>query len=326
MNSNGESNHDEDTENTQILRALEVVHNPRSSNTLRQEASQYLEKIRSDDEAPYHGFGLASSKDQSAIVRHYGLSLIDYAIRYRWSDYTPEQSTALRGWILSLAHGTTDQDPAFITNKIAEGWVEMAKRSWALDWMDMDELLVQLWSGTIAQKAIVLTILEALSEEVFGIEDSIAALRGSDLNRACVDIFTPTNVMSEHFPNRETTANVRFEDEGWVSRMAYVLGSCVNDGKILGEWQGIVLKILSTLKSVITWIIPSALVVTNTLPRICSCLAVNEISVQLVRSSDKGESRLETDKLPGCYGNAVQPLLSIEVLARRFQESSHPYV
>ena len=287
MNGNAASNHNGDGKNTQILRALEVVHDPRSTNDLRQDASRYLEDVKSNDEAPFHGFGLASSKEQPPIVRHYGLSLIDYALRYKWSEYTPEQSKALRNWILSLAHGTAQEDPPFITNKIAEIWVEMAKRSWALDWMDMDELLVQLWSGSIAQKALVLTILEALSEEVFGIEDTVAALRGSDLNRACVEIFTPSRVMTEHFPNRETTLNVRYGDEGWIARLADVLDSCVSDGKILGEWQSIVMKILLTLKSVINWIIPNAIIVTNTLPKLCSCLAVNEITVQLVSEHEQ---------------------------------------
>ena len=279
----------EDDRKTQILRALEVVHDPRSTNSLRQDASRYLEDVRSDEGAPYYGFGLASSKDQAPIVRHFGLSLIDHAIRYKWADYTSEQSKALRNWLLSLAQSTVEEDPAFITNKIVEIWVEMAKRSWALDWMDMDELLVQLWSGPIAQKALVLTILEALSEEIFGMEDTVAALRGSDLNKACVEIFTPARVMTEHFPNRETTLNVRHGDEGWISRMSYVLSSCVSDGKILAEWKGIVIKILLTLKSVMNWIIPNALVATNTLSGLCSCLAVSEIAVQLVGEQGKGK-------------------------------------
>lgn len=287
MNGNKASEDESDGQNAQILRALEVVHDPRSTNELRQDASRFLEDARSNDEAPFHGFRLASSKEQPPIVRHYGLSLIDFAVQHKWSDYTPEQRKTLRDWVLSLAQGTTSEDPAFLTNKIAEIWVELAKRSWALEWIDMDELLVQLWSGSIAQKVLVLTVLEALSEEVFGIEDSVAALRGSDLNRACVEIFTPSRVMTEHFPNRETALNVRYGDEGWIARSAYVLDSCISDGNILEEWRSVVLKTLLTLKSVINWVIPDALVVTNILSRLCSCLAVNDITVQLVCDHQK---------------------------------------
>ena len=195
---------------TQILQALEIIHEPRSSNAHRQEASRFLEDIRADEQAPYHGFGLASAEDQPAIVRHYGLSLIEYGVRHRWSEYTSEQSQALRDWVVTLSHSTSDSDPSYITNKVAEIWVEIAKRSWGLDWLDMDELLIHLWDGSMVQKALVLNILETLSEEVFGNDDTTAALRGSDLNRACVEIFTPASVLIENFPARETTANIKY--------------------------------------------------------------------------------------------------------------------
>ena len=267
----------------QILRALEIVHSPRSSNVLRQDASRYLEEVRSEEEAPYHGFGLASAKEQSAIVRHYGLSLLDYAVRHRWEECTSEQSKMLRDWVVVLSHNTVEEDPPYITNKVAEIWVEIAKRSWGLGWMDMDELLLHLWDASMAQKALVLTILEILSEEVFGNDDTTAALRGSDLNRACVEIFTPADVLSEHFPTRETTINIRYGTQGWIFHMAELLDWCTRDGKIDGNQQICAVKTLFTFRSVIGWIIPRALVTTHSVHRICACLAASNMPIQLVR-------------------------------------------
>ena len=266
----------------QILQALEIIHEPRSSNAHRQAASRYLEEIRSDEEAPYHGFGLASAKDQPAVVRHYGLSLIEYGVRHRWSEYTPEQSQALRDWVVGLSHSTADSDPPYITNKIAELWVEIAKRSWGLDWLDMDELLVRLWDGSMVQKALVLNILETLSEEVFGNDDTTAALRGSDLNRACVEIFTPANVLAEEFPAREMAADIRYGAEGWLSRMADLLDWCIKDGKMDEDRCACGAKTLSTFKSVISWVIPRSLVTTHALHRICACLTASNVPLQLV--------------------------------------------
>ena len=270
---------------TQILRALEIIHEPRSSNAHRHDASRYLEEIRSDEQAPYHGFGLASAKDQPAIVRHYGLSLIEYGVRHRWSEYTPEQSQALRDWVVTLSHSTADSDPPYITNKVAEIWVEIAKRCWGLDWLDMDELLVHLWDGSMVQKALVLIILETLSEEVFGSDDTTAALRGSDLNRACVEIFTPASVLTENFPARETTADIKYGADGWISRMADLLDWCIRDGKIDENRRACGVKTLSTFKSVISWIIPRSLVTTHALHRISACLAASDIPLQLVSKS-----------------------------------------
>jgi len=280
LNSHGGSGQPEI--HTQILRALEAVHDPKSTNTVRQDASFYLEEVRSIEEAPFHGFGLASSKEQPAIVRHYGLSLLEYAVRHRWSEYTPEQSQALRDWVVELSHSTEKGDPPYITNKVAEIWVEIAKRSWGLDWMDMDELLVRLWDGPVVQKTLVLTVLETLSDEVFGKEDATAALRGSDLRRTCVEIFTPAQVLNEHFPTRETMVNTRYGSEGWLSRMADLLDWCIRDGKIDENQYVCAVKTLATFKSVIGWIIPRALVTTQSVHRICAGLAASNVPLQLV--------------------------------------------
>ncbi|KAI4193844.1 MAG: hypothetical protein LQ346_003811 [Caloplaca aetnensis] len=267
--------------NDQICRALEVIHDARSSNLLRQKASDYLEQIKSDEEAPYHGYQLAVDKTQVAIVRHYGLSLLDNAVRQRWADYSVEQSTMVRNWELSLAQNISDQDPFYIRTKIASIWVEIAKRSWALDWMDMDERLVQLWEGPLASKELVLTILETLSEDVFGPEDTTAGVRVTELNRACVDIFTPMAVLLEYFPSRETSVNVRYGNEGWLSRLADLLEPCVaKEGNNEAE-KACAVKILVTLRSVINWVIPKSISSSNLINRLCLCLASSHLPIQL---------------------------------------------
>ena len=268
--------------NSQIVEALEIIHNPRSTNAVRQKASQYLEEVKLDDQAPYHGFTLASAKSQPAIVRHYGLSLLEHAIRHRWTDYTLEQRTALRDWVLGLAQGVGDEDQLYIRNKIAATWVEIAKRSWVLDWMDMDELLVQLWGGPVEQKVLVLTVLESLSEDIFGHEDLTAGLRGTDLNRACVEIFTPASVLAEHFPTRETSVNVRYGQEGWLSRIGDLVEWCSSGNSMDSSRQICAVKALYTLKSIIGWVIPRALVETRCVQRVCGCLAASNLPVQLV--------------------------------------------
>lgn len=288
MNGTGESNRRGEEKvplDTQVVRALEIVHDSRSTNALRQEASRYLEDLKTDEKAPYHGFGLASANNQSAVVRHYGLSMIDYAVRYKWTDYSQDQSKAVRQWVQHLAFGNSEQDPSFITNKIAAIWVELAKRSWGLDWMDMDELLVRLWESHVAQQKLVLVILEALSDEVFGSEDTVTALRGNEFSRACVEIFTPANVLAEQFPTRDSIIDIRHGKEGWLARMADVLHRCVGEGSLDHDRKAVAIGILSTLKSAVNWLIPGALVATSSVHRICACLAVSEIPVQLVCES-----------------------------------------
>ena len=266
----------------QIIQALHVIHDPKSLNSFRQEASEYLEEVKNEEGAPYHGFSLALDRRQPAIVRHYGLSLIENAVRHRWAQYNIEQGTALRDWVVDLAQDILEEDPLYLRNKIAEVWVELAKRSWAIDWMNMDELLVHLWNGPLVRKSLVLTVLETLSEDIFGREDTIAGLRGTDLNRACVDIFTPASVLLEHFPNRETNMNVRYGEEGWLSRIGDFLNWCIQDDQMAKAQQTYATKALSTLKSAISWILPGAITTSHAFDRICSCLAVAATPVQLV--------------------------------------------
>ncbi|KAL8737698.1 MAG: hypothetical protein Q9181_001416 [Wetmoreana brouardii] len=267
--------------NDQIRKALEVIHDTRSPNSLRQKASEYLDQLKSDEEAPYHGYSLAADKSQSPIVRHYGLSLMENAVRHRWTHYTVEQSTALREWELSLAQNVTDQDPFFIRTKIALLWVEIAKRSWALDWMDMDERLVQMWEGSLASKELVLTILEMLSEDIFGHEDATAGLRGTDLNRACVDIVTPMAVLLEQFPSRETSINVRYGDEGWLSRIGDLLEYCITTEGNDEARQSCAVKVLLTLRSIVSWVLPKSISTSRLVTRLCQCIASSHTPIQL---------------------------------------------
>ena len=270
---------------THTIQALNIIHNPRSSNSLRQEASTYLEDVKSQVGAPYNGYLLAFDRTQPAIVRHFGLSLLENAVRHRWARYTTEEGVALRGWVVSLAQEVVDDDPLYLRHKIAEVWAEVAKRSWALDWMDMDELLVQLWNGPVVRKALVLTILETLSEDIFGHEDTTAGLRGTDLNRACVDIFTPASVLLEYFPNRDTSINVRYGEEGWLSRTGDFLNWCTQDDQMAKSQEHHAIKALSMCRSAFSWIMPGALITSRAFDRICRCVAVEAVPVQLVSAS-----------------------------------------
>lgn len=267
---------------SQILHALDVVHDPRSKNDLRRDASQYLENLKTEDDAPLIGYDLAANKEQSPVVQHFGLSLIETAIRHRWVDYGEEQRVAVREWVIKLAQNVTTDDALFVRNKIAQLWVEVAKRSWVLDWIDLDAQLVELWGGPLAKKVLVLEVLETLSENSFGKEDTITALRGGDLSKACVDIFTPAQVMSEQFPNRDSNPDIRCGDEGWLWRLGSALGWCNEQQTKTDDISLCAVKILSTLKSVVPWAILSALKETRTVEFVSRSLTYHHRPVQLV--------------------------------------------
>ncbi len=269
-----------------IHEALKVVHSPYSPNQARQEAQAFLENVKALGDAPSHGFNLAFNKPQEPIVRHYGLSLLEHAVKQKWEEYNPEHREYLRTWVLQLAETVSAEDPPYLRNKIAQLWVEVAKRAWVASWMDMDHLLVSLWRGSdsLVHKQFVLQILETLSDEIFNGDDAIVALREGALSKACVEIFTPASILAEAFPNRQAGPDVRCEGDGWLSRITQLISECLGGAIEQNEdAKACAVKALNVLNSVVPWAIPKAVAAVSCRAVMCSCLATPSVPVQKVR-------------------------------------------
>ncbi|QPG93827.1 hypothetical protein C2857_002907 [Epichloe festucae Fl1] len=280
---NNPSNGGDDQILTKIHQALEVVHSPYSSNNARREAQSFLEEVKDLAEAPFQGYRLASDQSQPPVVRHYALSLLEHGIRYRWSIYNEEQAPALRNWVLELSQAVSKADPGYLRNKTAQLWVEVAKRSWGAEWMDMDTLLVQLWQtpDSAVHKELVMFVLETLSDEVFTGDDSVVAMREGVLSKACVEIFTPTSVLTEAFPNRQPGPDVRQGPEGWLGRISEFLNFCVtSDAKGSSDAKGCAVKALSVLLSLMPWAIPKAIAAAQCVHVMTACLASSHAEIQ----------------------------------------------
>ncbi|KAI0409384.1 ARM repeat-containing protein [Xylaria palmicola] len=266
-----------------ITQALDVVYTPYSSNDDRKYAQFFLESVKDSPEAPTHGFHLASDKNQSPVVRHYALSLLDHAVKHKWSTYSASEAEALRDWMLQLSRDVSKSDPVYLRNKIAQLWVEIAKRSWGSQWMEMDSLLVQLWQvpDSAVHKEFVLGVLETLSDEIFNSDDVVVHLREKILSKASVEIFTPAAVLLEVFPNREVGPAVRAGEEGWLARVVDLLRQCLaGDVQNNEDLRSCALRSLAVLYTLMPWIVPKALTMTGAVPVICEGLRASHIEVQ----------------------------------------------
>lgn len=117
----------------QIIAALGVIHNPSSTNDLRHEAQQFLNQVEHEEESPYWGYQLASlPKDSpsSAVIHHFGLTLLQRSIRSDFDNYDIAKGIAVRDWTIELANKVTFDDPTYIREKIASIWVDILKRCW----------------------------------------------------------------------------------------------------------------------------------------------------------------------------------------------------
>ena len=215
-----------------ISNALNATLDPRIPNDIRQQALQHLEQVKSQPDAPQYGFILADDWKQSDAVRYYGLQLLENAVRYRWADYSDNQTVQLRTWVKRLAGSVREQDALYIRNKIAQLWVEVAKRCWGDEWMDMDSLLVTLWEKSMgekgtANKILVLYVLETLSEDIINSEDAVAGLRLDVLGNALNEIMVPSALYAELAATRSERQDVRNGNEGWLARVCAFFAECV---------------------------------------------------------------------------------------------------
>ncbi|KAF9365208.1 hypothetical protein BGX34_010933 [Mortierella sp. NVP85] len=100
-----------------LLAALDTIYNVASTNEARQQAQEYCEGLKRDPSGPLYGYFLAHKNNhQPDVVRYFGLSLIEDAVRYRWSDgaLTPEIKVQIRINTMSLAAEETGREMALL--------------------------------------------------------------------------------------------------------------------------------------------------------------------------------------------------------------------
>lgn len=257
---NGDTNHIEGPVVQQIIAALQIIHNPQSANRQRAEAGEFLEQAKADGKAPLHGFTLASDQSQIPAVRHYGLGLLAHAIRYNWLDYGESESTMVREWVVQLAKIIQPGDPSYLRNKVAQLWVDVARKSWGSEWMNMDFNLMELWDADLMHRELAMYIMESLVDEIFNREDSQQDPRTVILHRSCIDIFTSYQVLTTAHPSRDNNSGIRCGNEGWLARLVLQLQECLNNGIADAKAEGFAVQVLSTIRSCMPWVIARAVI------------------------------------------------------------------
>ncbi|KAJ9647075.1 karyopherin [Coniosporium tulheliwenetii] len=261
-----------DNDLSQLRKALDTAYDPHTSPELRQQATALLDEAKHHPQAPTYGFQLAIEKSHPPTLRHYGLSMLEFSIKYVWDEYNQQQADEITHLVIQLARSISPQDPTFLRNKIAQLWTELAKRSWGDGWMDMDHHLVAFWETSLEHRALVLYILETLSEDIFIREDAAAGVRGPELGRACVDIFVPQAVLQEHFSKRETGPQVRSGDQGWIMRLCEFLGQSLGPSWPDDQIRYCAIRSLGALRAATTWVMPKAISVTHCVDYFCQAL------------------------------------------------------
>lgn len=289
----------------QILQALEVVHEPRSSRDERRQAQEFLELIKMSEELPFWGFQLAlpEAYGKNYIVRHFGLSLLQHSVSKKFHTFDRAKTLAVRDWIVTLSGKALEDDPHYLKEKLGFLWASMAKRIWgcflvkasdAADadksvskddandgWASMDADLWELWSASTQTRELSLVIFRTLFEDIYVLDDPLASKRTSILNQLSVLVTTPNNVLDQIYEPNPNLAICKLLDQGWfVVWSKYLLEVLSNNdisSKVVAQF---VPKILSTFKTCLHWVQPSVLREQNIMNTLVNILTIPDMKLK----------------------------------------------
>lgn len=303
---------------SQIINALGVVYDSKSTNFQRREAQDFLEKIKSNEESPFWGYQLALPENnrKNYIVRHFGLSLLQNSIKNNFHLFDTTKTLAIRNWVVELANKTESDDPHYIKEKLAFLWVSIAKRIWgcylvktsskssttvSLDkdeingskktlvseqeandgWVSMDADLWKLWLNNFSCRELSLIIIRTLFEDIYLLDDPIASKRTIILNQLSVLIVTPDSILDSIYESNPNVSLCKFSPTGWFTAWSNFLIEILSSNDIQSETcQIFVPKILSTFKTCLHWVQPSVLRNENIMQTLISILSVSDVKIK----------------------------------------------
>uniref|UniRef100_A0A8C7TC97 Importin N-terminal domain-containing protein n=1 Tax=Oncorhynchus mykiss TaxID=8022 RepID=A0A8C7TC97_ONCMY len=110
-----------------------------------------------------------ADKTQTAVVRHFGLQILEHVIKFRWNNMPQQEKVQLKNCAMGLlSTGTYPilEEESHIKDVLSRIIVEMIKREWPQHWPDMLKEMEALTSVGEAQTELVMLILLRLAEDV----------------------------------------------------------------------------------------------------------------------------------------------------------------
>jgi len=276
-----------------IISALELVHSPKTSNSDRQEAQSFLEQVKKQEQSPFWGYELALPT-QSAIVRHFGLTLLQNSINREWTNYDQEKKLAIRSWIIDLSMKLLAEDPHFLREKLAFLWVAVAKRCWGSflikhkdtlassqdlveGWAAMDNDLLELFKASPHTRELSLIIFRTLFEDIYILDDPITSKRSAMLNSLCTNCLLPSAMLSAIYEDNVNLQKSKATKEGWFLIWKELLMDSIRNGD-----ERTIIKTLETLKTCLNWPYSTILTEAQILKTFLDTILVSNIRIKIL--------------------------------------------
>uniref|UniRef100_A0A3B5K6M5 Exportin 5 n=1 Tax=Takifugu rubripes TaxID=31033 RepID=A0A3B5K6M5_TAKRU len=169
----------------QLMAAVNVTMDPETSHIYRLEALKFCEEFKENNSLCVPcGLQLAD-KAQPAVVRHFGLQILEHVIKFRWNDMQQQEKVHLKECAMQLlSNGTLSilEEESHIKDVLSRIIVEMIKREWPQQWPDMLKEMEVLSSQGETQTELVMLILLRLAEDVIFFQ-TLPAQRRRDIQQ-----------------------------------------------------------------------------------------------------------------------------------------------
>lgn len=153
----------------ELAAAVEVVLNPFTPHEQRRQAHEMCEQFK--ETSPYCAVCgvMMSSKENKDIIRHFGLQLLEYCVKYKWNDMSVNDKVYIKENTMKLLQeGTHDilHEQTHIKDAVSRIVVEMIKREWPQQWPSLMQELSAICKLGATQSELVLMVFLRLAEDV----------------------------------------------------------------------------------------------------------------------------------------------------------------
>ncbi|XP_063635892.1 exportin-5 [Cydia splendana] len=167
----------------ELSRAVELTLNPTVSHEARNQAYNACESFKESSPWCAQAGLLLASGQYSAVVKHFGLQLMEHTVKYRWTQITQAEKIFIKENAMKLLY-IGGWEPGHLNDALARVIVEMIKREWPQQWPTLLAELSDACARGHAHTQIVLHVFLRLVEDVATLQTLEQHQRRKDIYQA----------------------------------------------------------------------------------------------------------------------------------------------
>ncbi|KAH1021244.1 hypothetical protein HUJ04_010781 [Dendroctonus ponderosae] len=150
-----------------LARAVELTMSCEASQADRLKAYQACESFKETSPlCAEAGLYLAASNQNSLIARHFGLQLMEYTVKYRWTQISQQEKIFIKENAMKLLAAGGISEEIHMKDALSRVIVEMVKREWPQQWPSLLNELSDSCACGETQTELVLFVFLRLVEDV----------------------------------------------------------------------------------------------------------------------------------------------------------------